>query len=104
MITCYFPSLSALPLIRLPGVRTLALSNQNVTLLEVECFVARDLTHEEELFVLCSGMRTIKVGPFNRLTKMTRLSIVGNEIRDKIPGTFEIMNNLVCLRLFKIPT
>jgi hypothetical protein len=96
-VTCYGPSLTAVPVIRNTNVRVLELSENNITLFGRDSFVS--LTELEGLFVFRCGLRTIELGAFNGLTKLTRLLIAGNEISEIIPGTFENMDSLEYLDL-----
>ena len=66
--------------------------NYNITLLEKDTFVS--LTELEKLNIFKCGLRTIQLGAFNGLTKLTGLSLVFNKIRAIIPGTFETTNIL----------
>jgi Leucine-rich repeat (LRR) protein len=66
-------------------------------LLERDSFIL--LTELEILQVYKCGLKTTEFGAFNGLTKLTELSIRGNEISEIIPATFENMNSLGSLHL-----
>ena len=69
----------------------------NITFLERDSFVL--LTELQNLHLWRCGLRTIKIGAFYGLTKLTHLYIVNNEMCEIIPGTFENMINLENLNL-----
>ena len=51
------------------------------------------------MYILNYGLRTIELGTFNGLSKLTELYLFGNEIDEIIPGTFENINSLEYLNL-----
>ena len=95
-VNCSITSLTTVPLIHLTDVRLLYLFENNITFFERDSFAS--LTELELLIVLLCGLRTIELGAFNGLTKLTYLSISMNYICD-IPCTFENMTNLEYLDL-----
>ena len=99
-IFCNNPSLTAIPLIRLPNVRRLSIfSNSNITLLEKDSFFSRRLTQLKVLHMYNCGLRTIELGAFNGLTELTHLSMQSNKISEITPGTFQNLNCLEALDL-----
>jgi hypothetical protein len=96
-VSCNGASLNPVPLIHLTDVRSLLLTDNNITVLERDSFVSLP---ELELmdFTRC-GLRTIEVGAFNWLSKLRALSITQNEISEIIPGTFENLTSLEILGL-----
>jgi len=98
-IFCYNSSLTAIPLIRFPNVRNLRLHNSNITLLEKDSFLPRGLSQLGILFIDNCGLRTIELGAFNGLPKLTKLSMQNNEISEITPGTFRNLNSLEALDL-----
>jgi hypothetical protein len=91
-VICYGPSLNAVPLIPLTGVKEFTLLNNNITLLERNSFVS--LTELNRLSVWRCRLRTIEVGAFNGLAKLTQLRIYKNEISEILPGTFGNLSKL----------
>jgi hypothetical protein len=85
-VTCVGSSVTAVPLIRSTDVREFGLYYNDFKLIERDSFVS--LTELEVLSVEQCGLRTIELGAFNGLRKLTNLSIQGNEISEIIPGTF----------------
>ena len=69
-VICYNTLLTTVPLIRLTDVRVLALRH-NITLFERDSFVSRGLNELEILQVGWCELRTIELGAFNGLTKLT---------------------------------
>ena len=57
------------------------------------------MTELKLLDVSWCELRTIELGAFNGLTKLTGLSMQGNKISDILPGTFENMSSLEYLDL-----
>ena len=98
-VSCYGPSLTTVPSIRLTGVETLDVNNCKVTLFERDYFLSRGLTELEILTVWQCELEIIELGAFKGLTKLTLLSIGENEISEITPGTFEHMSSLEILDL-----
>ena len=96
-VTCKFLSVNPVPLIHLKNVQVLRLSNNEIKLLEKESFVS--MTELLLLDVIWCGLITINLGAFNGLTKLTELSMQGNNISELLPGTFENMKRLEYLDL-----
>ena len=96
-VVCDETSLTAVPLIQLPDVRGICLYKNKIRLFKNDSFVS--LIELEILNVVSCGLRTIELGAFNGLTKLTGLGIWGNEICEIKPGTFE---NMISLKLLDI--
>jgi len=96
-VDCDNSSITSVPIINLRDVRLLSISENNMSFFERDSFVS--LTHLETLVARNCGLRTIKLGAFNGLTKLTGLYIGHNEISEILPGTFESMNSLEYLDL-----
>ena len=97
-VFCSETSLNPIPLLHLPDVRALWLSENNITLLKKDSFVS--LTELKLMDIHNSALRTIEIGAFNGLTKLTELYMEINEISEIIPGTFENMNSLRILGFY----
>jgi hypothetical protein len=91
-VSCYGPSITTVPSIRLTDLRVLWLVGNNITSIERDTFVA--LTGLEGLRVLNCTLRTIEVGAFNGVPELSELIMWNNELSEIIPGTFENLNNL----------
>ena len=79
-VYCNGTSLNPVPLNHFTDVRTILLSEYNITLLENDSFVS--LTELDLLSISKCGLRTIELGAFNRLTELTELYIDSNEITE----------------------
>jgi hypothetical protein len=94
---CDNSSLNIVPLIILTDISEFWISGDNITLLMKDSFVS--LTELRILGVWWCGLRTIEVGAFNGLNKLTYLAISNTEISKIITGTFENLSNLEYLFL-----
>jgi hypothetical protein len=68
------------------------LDNFYIELLQKNSFVS--LTELEELYLYECGTRTVELGAFNGLKKLTFLSMYVNEISELLTGTFDSMSSL----------
>jgi Leucine-rich repeat (LRR) protein len=75
------------------------LDGNNITYFVNYSFVSRGLVDLQLLKADFCEVRKTEVGAFSGLTKLTHLSIQGNEISEIIPGTFEKISHLEYLRL-----
>ena len=91
-VDCYGPSLNSVSLNHPTNIRVLKLNYNNVTLFKRDSFVS--LIELEGLHEEWCGLRTIYLGAFNGLTKLTKLYVKFNRISEIIPGTFENKSNL----------
>ena len=91
-MSCYGPSLTAVALIRLTDVRDLTFYDNNNMFFERDILVS--LTELKILELLGCDLRTIELGAFNGLTKLTELSIYDNKISELISDTFVNLGNL----------
>jgi len=99
LVDCSNTRLNNIPSILPAHVRELMLDGNNITFLERDNFVSRGLIELEMISAVFCKIRRMKLGAFNGLTKLTYLSLNGNEISEIIPGVFENMNNLEFLYL-----
>jgi hypothetical protein len=72
----------------------LVLNGNNITFFENDSFVSRGLVELLAIQADFCEVRKVDLGAFNGLTKLTNLSIEGNEISEIIPGTFEKSTHL----------
>jgi len=96
-VQCYNTLFTSIPLIHFTGVRAFFFYENKVKFVGNDSFVS--LTELGLLHITRCGLRTIEVGAFNGLRKLTILSMQGNEISELIPGTFEDLNSLLYLGL-----
>jgi hypothetical protein len=98
-VNCSDSGLSKIPPILPTNVRVLLLDGNSLTFFEKDSFVSKGLVELEVLNADFCNIRKIELGAFNGLTKLTHLSMQGNEISEIIPGTFEIISRLEYLNL-----
>jgi len=99
LVDCSNTRLNNIPSILITHVRQLVLDGNNITFLERDNFFSRGLIELEMISAVFCKIRRMKLGAFNGLTKLTYLSLKGNEISEIIPGVFENMNSLEFLYL-----
>jgi hypothetical protein len=99
VVICKGPSSTAVPSVRLTHVRALYISYVNIPFLERDSFVFTGLTELDCLWIFGCGLKTMDVGAFNSLTKLTNLSLSLNLISKIKPGTFEKLSRLKSLDL-----
>jgi leucine-rich repeat transmembrane neuronal protein 1/2 len=98
-INCSGSALNSSPSNLPTHVRILVLDGNNLTYFENDSFVSRRLVELHILKADFCNIRKIELGAFNGLTKLTKLSMEGNEISEIIPGTFEKISQLEYLDL-----
>jgi hypothetical protein len=99
IVNCSASGIYTIPLLLLADVRGFLLGNNNITFLENDSFVSRELIELEVLQADFCQIKTVDVGTFNGITNLKHLSVRGNEISEIIPGTFEKMSSLEYLDL-----
>jgi Leucine-rich repeat (LRR) protein len=98
-IKCSDSGLNDIPSILPTQVRILVINGNNITIFENDTFVSKGLIDLEVLEADFCRIRKIDLGAFNGITKLTHLSVQGNEISDIIPGTFQMISSLKYLDL-----
>jgi Leucine-rich repeat (LRR) protein len=89
IVNCLDSGLNSIPLNLTKHVRALVLNGNNITYFENDTFVSRGLVELQMIAADFCNISKIELGAFNGLTKLIRLSMRGNEIREIIPGTFQ---------------
>jgi Leucine-rich repeat (LRR) protein len=98
-VICLASGLNSIPLILPTHVRLIMLFDNNITFLEKDTFVSRELTELEIFMANLCHIGTIDLGAFNGLTMLKNLSLFQNEIVEIIPGMFDGMSSLEYLDL-----
>ena len=98
-VNCSGSGLNSIPSILPTDVRQLVLDNNIITYFQNDSFVSKRLGELKIIKAEYCKIRNIGLGAFNGLTKLTRLSLQGNEISEIIPGTFEKISRLEYLDL-----
>jgi Leucine-rich repeat (LRR) protein len=98
-VNCSGSELNSIPLNISTYVRKLVLDGNRITFFENDSFVSRGLVELEILQADFCKLRKIELEAFNGLTMLKQLSMLGNNISEIIPGTFEKMSRLENLRL-----
>jgi hypothetical protein len=93
-VNCSNSGLNRIPSILATQVRILLLSGNNITVFESDSFVSKGLIELEMLKADFCKIRKIELGAFNGLTKLTKLSMKGNEIIEILPSTFKNISRL----------
>ena len=98
-VNCSGSGLNSIPSILPKYVRVFVFEKNNLTFFENESFVSRGLVELNIIKAEYCKIRKIELRAFNGLTKLTHLSMKGNEISEIIPGTFEKISSLEYLDL-----
>jgi Leucine-rich repeat (LRR) protein len=98
-IDCSGKSLHSIPSVYFTHVQELVLNDNNITSLERDSFISKEMTELDILALGRCGLQTIELGAFNGLTKLTFLSMRENVIREITGRTFEEMSGLEYLDL-----
>jgi Leucine-rich repeat (LRR) protein len=98
-VNCSGSALNSIPLNLPTHVRILELHGNGIMCFENDSFVSKGLVDLHILKADLCNIRKIELGAFNGLTKLTKLSMEGNEISEIIPGTFEKISRLEYLDL-----
>jgi hypothetical protein len=81
-VICRFLPINPVPIIQFTNVQLLRLNHNEIQLFERDGFVS--LTELEFLYINWCTLKTIEVGAFNGLQKLTKLSIEHTEISEII--------------------
>jgi Leucine-rich repeat (LRR) protein len=98
-VNCSASSLNSIPSNLPTAVRNLILNNITLTYFQNDSFVSKGLVELEVLYADFCKLIKIELGAFNGLTKLTQLTLRGNEISEIIPGTFQNISRLGYLDL-----
>jgi Leucine-rich repeat (LRR) protein len=98
-VDCSVLSLENIPSYLPTHVQVLVIDGNNITYFENNSFVSTGVIGMRILWAENCNIRKIELGAFNGITTLLYLSMLGNEISEIIPDTFEKMNSLEVLDL-----